>query len=543
MGKVGRNAPCTCGSGKKYKHCCGSVAHAPLTAMQEAEQGVLHQLLDNAFDCIESNRLEEALEACMQVLRVDAQNPQALQWAGLIAYQRGEHGSAVELLRQAMQLAPGTAVCSNLGLALHASGDLHGAIAMQVAALGYRPDHAASHNNLANALKELGDIDMAVAHYRKAIELAPDLVPAVQNLNAVFDQVRLVKPQLEAAAIQVDFDRNSFLVNHTQVVGVFPNSAHFFSALAATMVERAIHWLKRGDLSKAEELCQTLRCVVSNQADALYLLGAIAKSRGRHPLSAELIQTACGFDSALPERYDRLDLPEGADSAGATGIVEIVSATRMSEDDFWANSALGQSLRSLGGDRRIVVNVAFNNRRGLPDIYNARIGQTGEDRILVFVHDDVWIDDLFFADRLGSALGHFDVVGVAGNSVRLARQAGWGFLDANLTPSNRGDLRGTISHGPDKFGKPDVFGESPAPCELLDGVILAVRKSQLQTLNVRFDPLFKFHFYDIDFCRSARQAGLRLGTWPLYLTHQSKGAFRSEGWRETCAIYLDKWGD
>ncbi|MDJ0823498.1 MAG: SEC-C metal-binding domain-containing protein [Paracoccaceae bacterium] len=22
--KVGRNAPCPCGSGRKYKHCCGS---------------------------------------------------------------------------------------------------------------------------------------------------------------------------------------------------------------------------------------------------------------------------------------------------------------------------------------------------------------------------------------------------------------------------------------------------------------------------------------------------------------------------------------
>ena len=542
MGKVGRNAPCTCGSGKKYKHCCGSVAHVPLTAMQEAEQDALHQLLDKAYDYLESDRLEEALEACMQVLRMDALNPQALHWAGLIAYQRGEHGSAVELLQQAMQLAPGTAVCSNLGLALHAIGDLHGAIAMQVAALGYRPDHAASHNNLANALKELGDVDTAVTHYRKAIELAPDLEPAVQNLKAVFDQVRLLKPQLEAAAIKVDFDRNAFWVNGIPVEGVSPSSPHFFSALAATMVERAVCWLERGEWSRAEELCQTLRSVVSNQADALYLLGAIAKSRGRHALSAELIQKACGFDSALPEKYDRLDLLEGGDSMGSADIVEIVSATRMSEDDFWANSALGQSLHSLGGDRRIVVSVAFDNRRGLPDIYNARIEQKGEDRILVFMHDDVWIDDLFFADRLVSALGHFDVVGVAGNSVRLARQAGWGFLDAHLTPSSRGDLRGGISHGPDKFGKPDVFGESPAPCELLDGVILVVRKSQMQTLNVRFDPLFKFHFYDIDFCRSARQAGLRLGTWPLYLTHQSKGAFRSDSWKDTYAVYFEKWG-
>jgi len=29
--KIGRNAPCPCGSGKKYKHCCGGSAHAKKT--------------------------------------------------------------------------------------------------------------------------------------------------------------------------------------------------------------------------------------------------------------------------------------------------------------------------------------------------------------------------------------------------------------------------------------------------------------------------------------------------------------------------------
>ena len=28
--KIGRNEPCPCGSGKKYKRCCGSVAAATI---------------------------------------------------------------------------------------------------------------------------------------------------------------------------------------------------------------------------------------------------------------------------------------------------------------------------------------------------------------------------------------------------------------------------------------------------------------------------------------------------------------------------------
>jgi GT2 family glycosyltransferase len=83
----------------------------------------------------------------------------------------------------------------------------------------------------------------------------------------------------------------------------------------------------------------------------------------------------------------------------------------------------------------------------------------------------------------------------------------------------------------------------PADCELLDGVFLAARKSALLGNEVLFDSRFDFHFYDLDFCRSARQRGLRLGTWPICLTHQSKGAFDSERWIEKYHAYIAKWGD
>jgi GT2 family glycosyltransferase len=65
----------------------------------------------------------------------------------------------------------------------------------------------------------------------------------------------------------------------------------------------------------------------------------------------------------------------------------------------------------------------------------------------------------------------------------------------------------------------------------------------LQEHNVRFDPRFDFHFYDLDFCRTARQKGLRLGTWPICVTHQGKGAFGTPEWRRNHQAYLTKWGD
>jgi len=223
-------------------------------------------------------------------------------------------------------------------------------------------------------------------------------------------------------------------------------------------------------------------------------------------------------------------------------MIEIVSATRLSANEFAAKSALGLSLQRLAFDGRLKAALAFSNRTGLPAIYNSRIATPGGPDILVFIHDDVWIDDHFFADRVIEGLRNFDLIGVAGNRRRVPGQPAWAFVDPNLTWDEPANLSGAVAHGAQPFGAVSHFGAVPAACELLDGVLLAARKSLLVARKVLFDPRFDFHFYDLDFCRAARQAGLRLGTWPISITHQSGGAFGGERWRELYRAYLAKWG-
>jgi GT2 family glycosyltransferase len=224
-------------------------------------------------------------------------------------------------------------------------------------------------------------------------------------------------------------------------------------------------------------------------------------------------------------------------------MIEIVSATRLAEAEFWARSALGMSLRRLAGDKRLRHHISFENRRGLPEVYNARIAEEGGGDIAVFIHDDVWIDDYFFADHLIDALERFDVVGVGGCRNRVAGQPSWCFADERMVQSDPITLSGRVAHGKHPFGRIGYFGDVPAECELLDGVLLAARKSRLRAQSVAFDPAFDFHFYDLDFCRSARQRQLRLGTWRLCITHQSEGAFGSDAWTARYYQYIAKWGD
>jgi GT2 family glycosyltransferase len=231
-------------------------------------------------------------------------------------------------------------------------------------------------------------------------------------------------------------------------------------------------------------------------------------------------------------------------------VIRLVCATRLSHAAFMAQSALGQSLQRFAFDAdRLKLSLCVDNTHGLPDIYNDHIARGAADEVIAFIHDDVWLDDSFFADRLLQGLEQFDVIGVAGNTRRAPHQSAWAFsaLPALLNATTERPamdfphLSGSIGHGDNACGRISRFGASSLACELLDGVLLAARKSTLRSAGVQFDARFDFHFYDMDFCRSARARGLRLGTWPISLTHQSRGGYDSAAWQAARELYFAKW--
>ncbi len=229
-------------------------------------------------------------------------------------------------------------------------------------------------------------------------------------------------------------------------------------------------------------------------------------------------------------------------------MIEVISATRMSERDFWAKSALGRSLLRLEQDSRLIPRITYANTRGLSEIYNARMAAATDDSILLFIHDDVWLDDERFADRIIEGLAEFDMIGLAGSRRRLPKQPSWGFVMSKRKPGiaewdEDQYLSGAVAHGADAHGEVRVYGEAPAECELMDGVLLAARKSVLDSYKVGFDKRFMFHFYDLDVCRLARKRGMRLGTWPIAITHQSGGSFGTPMWQQGYQTYLEKWKD
>ena len=73
--------------------------------------------------------------------------------------------------------------------------------------------------------------------------------------------------------------------------------------------------------------------------------------------------------------------------------LRFVTATRGSRAAFEANAPLCRSLARAAKYSALELRVFADNRRGLPELYNGEIDAAQADDTLVFVHDDVWIDD------------------------------------------------------------------------------------------------------------------------------------------------------
>ncbi len=221
--------------------------------------------------------------------------------------------------------------------------------------------------------------------------------------------------------------------------------------------------------------------------------------------------------------------------------VRVVCATRETAEGFPANTALGRSLalyRTL-----FELRLFPSNSAGLPSVYNTAIRESAADpAILVFVHDDVHLLDLFWPMRIAQGLSKFDVIGLAGNRRRVAGQPTWRFLDDKFTRDHRENLTGVVAHG--RSWPADYISAYGVPgheVKLLDGLMLAAHSETLIAKQALFDEAFNFHFYDLDFCRTAEVRGLRMGTWGISVMHESDGTFGSPGWRQDYQRYLSKW--
>ena len=262
---VSRSEACPCGSGKKYKRCCGANGGratapatrpgAPVSGFALAHQmfmqrhfGEAERLCEQALAAepghvdgwflyaaaaLEQQHFELALSAMQRLAGIAPRRPEVHFNIGHIRERRGDTAAAIAAYREAVRLAPAYSQAWNgLATCLRAGGQLAASIDAYREAARITPNVASAWSNLGVALKAGGQFDEALASFTRALECDARYAPAHNNLGNLYG-ARGDYVAAEAslrAALRLDA---GFADAHLNLAGVLRQTGRFGEALTA----------------------------------------------------------------------------------------------------------------------------------------------------------------------------------------------------------------------------------------------------------------------------------------------------------------------
>src|SRR6266850_3193519 len=215
---VGRNDPCPCGSGRKYKHCHGAVPGRTGAGRPPGATSVdTPPSLERARSLHQGGYLPEAESMYREVLKRLPRHADAMNMFGILRAQQGDPAAASEWIGKAVSIDPQNAayqfnlgkallqlkrpsdacaalerepqsptVLSNFGLVLRAQGRAAEAVESYRAALASNPHQSSVLTNLGNALADLSRYEEAVSCFREATTIAPGDADGYYNWGAAY---------------------------------------------------------------------------------------------------------------------------------------------------------------------------------------------------------------------------------------------------------------------------------------------------------------------------------------------------------------------
>lgn len=120
-----RNSPCPCGSGKRYKNCCGSLEGVRQDS-GAAPQNNLATLMHAALAKQQAGEFSNARPLYLQALELDPNNADVLHMLGVMAYMEGDLDTAERYILDAQKNCPVVVPMVESNLALVRGAKLQG---------------------------------------------------------------------------------------------------------------------------------------------------------------------------------------------------------------------------------------------------------------------------------------------------------------------------------------------------------------------------------------------------------------------------------
>ena len=211
--------------------------------------------------------------------------------------------------------------------------------------------------------------------------------------------------------------------------------------------------------------------------------------------------------------------------------VYLVTATRAKTEEEFAKRPIYKSLQKyyeLYSREDFDFNIVNNNTEGLSTVYNKFLTEEHKNDIVLFVHDDVIISELFLVEHLRKS--PFAVTGLAGTALvdLTAEKCAWHLM------SKRESMRGEVKHIKDNNIWTTVFGPTIGSVVMLDGLFLAVDVEKILQRGVKFNTEFDFHHYDLAFSQECVNSSLNIGVMPINVIHYGLGdSMLTQDWEDS----------
>jgi predicted O-linked N-acetylglucosamine transferase (SPINDLY family) len=179
-----RNAPCPCGSGKRFKDCHGAL---PAPAMNASPVETADGLLLEAGQALARGEAAAMQALIDRALGLEPGRPDLLRERARAEWMLGNPAAAITC-RAALAGSPEDVAAWNLLGEILAATDAGAAAEAWWRALDIDPDNAEASFHLGNRLRECGEHAAAIIHYERALSRAPGHSGILNNLGLALDE-------------------------------------------------------------------------------------------------------------------------------------------------------------------------------------------------------------------------------------------------------------------------------------------------------------------------------------------------------------------
>ncbi|MBA2656582.1 MAG: tetratricopeptide repeat protein [Tatlockia sp.] len=243
------------------------------------------ELFNQAYELQRQGKLVEALGLYEKLLKLQPNQAQALQFAGIASAQLGKLQQAFDFFAQALAFEPDNAnFHNNLANVYKNAKEIDQAISHYLKAIQLKPQYAQAHHNLATVYAAQNNYQSALSHYRAAVHAEPDFALAHFNLGLLL----LQNNQLAAAKTQF---KNVLTLNAEH-----PEAEFYLGVL----------YLEANELAEAEQHFQQTLIRDANHVQVLTNLGVIALKREQGQIAVDYFSRAIANDNDNLEARNNL---------------------------------------------------------------------------------------------------------------------------------------------------------------------------------------------------------------------------------------------